>query len=178
MGTLRDKRIYDPAHTLRFKKRNVKGFDSILERFQNCPFAEGHRSRMDGTKHSAHSTTKFQKKIIHTCAPQKSIKDDNSWVVVLNCEGKNGPMKQHEDHAKAIRIKERLYEESGEGRTKIPSQQTRTDGILLMLHQARLRHGGNHQTNGGRHRVGSLAGDGDSLVSDGVCKHYTKPTHI
>ena len=27
------------------------------------------------------------------------------------------------------------------------------DGILLLPHQACLRHGGNHQTNGGRHQV-------------------------
>ena len=61
--------------------------------------------------------------------------------------------------------------------------------VRMLPHQARLRHGGNHQTNGGRHRVGtnrfflsqlqgvSLTGNGDSLVSDGECKHYTNPTH-
>ena len=37
-------------------------------------FSKSHSSRLDGMKHSAHTTTKFQKKIIHTCAPQKSIK--------------------------------------------------------------------------------------------------------
>ena len=68
------------------------------------------------------------------------------------------------------------------------------DGIFLLPHQARLRHGGNHQTNGGRHRTGmkselfknlfsqlqgvSLTGNGDSLESDGECKHNTKPKHI
>ena len=53
------------------------------------------------------------------------------------------------------------------------------NGILLQPHQARLRRGGNHQTNGGRRRVGinsdlfsqlqgvSLTGNGDSFVSDG-----------
>ena len=57
------------------------------------------------------------------------------------------------------------------------------NGILLQPHQARLRRGGNHPTNGGRHQVGmnsdvslflsqcqgvSLAGNVDSLVSDGA----------
>ena len=86
-------------------------------------------------------------------------------------------MKQREeDNAEPIRIKQRLYEESGEGQKSIPANKygkerinrsqesakepnelTRKldgDGILLLPHQARLRHGGNHQTNGGRHRVG------------------------
>ena len=87
-------------------------------------------------------------------------------------------MKQREDYAEAIRIKERWYEESWKRKDTNPSQQTNTlkseanrsqdsvkepneltrtlhgDGILLLPHQPRLRHGGNHQTNGGRHRVG------------------------
>ena len=51
---------------------------------------------------------------------------ENSWVLVLNSQGKNGPMNQREDHAEAKRIKERLYEESGEGNTKIhPGKQVR-----------------------------------------------------
>ena len=59
---------------------------------------------------------------------------------------------------------------------------------LLQPHQANLRRGGNHLKNGGRHGVGmdidfsqcqgvSLSGNEDALVIDGVCKHYTKPTH-
>ena len=78
-------------------------------------------------------------------------------------------MNQREDCADAKRIKERLYEESGEGSTKIhPSKQVRQgenqpfsrsregaerieakldgNGILLQPHPARLRRGGNHQT--------------------------------
>ena len=42
--------------------------------FRIVQFKESHSSRLDGTKLSAHTTTKFQKKIIHTCATQKSVK--------------------------------------------------------------------------------------------------------
>ena len=40
---------------------------------------------------------------------------------------------------------------------KEPNELTRKldgNGILPLSHQAHLRHGGNHQKNGGRHRVG------------------------
>ena len=86
-------------------------------------------------------------------------------------------MKQREDYAEAITIKERLYEESGEGQKSIPANKygkerlnrsqesakepnelTRKldgDGIPLLFHHARLGHGGNHQTHVGGHRVGT-----------------------
>ena len=76
------------------------------------------------------------------------------------------------NYAEAIRIKERLYEESGDGQKSIPANKYGKErinrsqdsvkepnqwtpkldggGIFLLPH---LRHGGNHQTNGGRHRV-------------------------
>ena len=38
---------------------------------------------------------------------------ENTWDLVLNSSGPNGPMNQREDHQEAIRIKERLYQESG-----------------------------------------------------------------
>ena len=44
---------------------------------------------------------------------------ENSWVLVLNSQGKNGPMNQCENYTEAKRIKERLYEESGERNTNI-----------------------------------------------------------
>ena len=60
---------------------------------------------------------------------------------------------------------------------KEPNELTRKpdeNGIFLLPHQVHLRHGGNQQTNGGRHRVKksqlqgvSFRGNVDSLVSDG-----------
>ena len=51
---------------------------------------------------------------------------ENDWVLVLNSSGPNGPMNQREDYHEAIKIKERLYEESGKGNTGLhPSEQVR-----------------------------------------------------
>ena len=87
--------------------------------FKIDQFTESHSSRLDGTKHSAHTTTKFQKKNhTYVCTAEEHKRRENSWVLVLIGQNKNGPMEQREDDAEAIRIKERLYEESGKGRTK------------------------------------------------------------
>ena len=125
----------------RAKKKNPSWYD-----FKRVRFTESHSSRLHGTKLSA----------------------QNSWVLEVNSQGRNGPMKQREDYAEAMKIKERLYEESGGARPQIPPskqvcQRTkqpfsraskRAECILPLPHQAHLRHGGNHQINGGRHRVG------------------------
>ena len=64
------------------------------------------------------------------------------------------------------------------------------NGTLLQLRQAHLRRGGNHLTNGVRHgvrmnsdfsfypsvKVFRIQAMAIHLVSDGRCKHYTKPT--
>ena len=51
---------------------------------------------------------------------------ETSWVVQLNSQGPNGPMKQREDYADAVKIKDRLYRESGGANPKIqPSKQVR-----------------------------------------------------
>ena len=168
------------------------------------------------TKNSAHATTQLQRKTIHTVAiAEECERREHSWVLVPNSQGKNGPVNQREDCAEAKRNKGRLYEDSGEGNTKIhpnkPVRQrenqpfsgsremSRTNcpenwmeiGFRLQPHPTRLRRGGNHRTNGGRHRVEtksvfyfnpklqgfSLTGNGDSLASDGRCKHYTNSKH-
>ena len=38
---------------------------------------------------------------------------ENTWILGLDSSGPNGPMNQREDHQEAIRIKERLHQESG-----------------------------------------------------------------
>ena len=113
--------------TLRLK-RQIKGDMTLYwNDFRIVQFAESHSSRSDATKQSAHTTTKFQKKIhTYVCSAEEHKRCQNSWVLILNSQGTNGPMKQREDYADAIRIKERLYEEFGEGRTKLhPSNQVR-----------------------------------------------------
>ena len=77
----------------------------------------------------------------------KSVTDEecerreNSWVLALNSQRKNGPMNQREDCAEPIRIKERLYEESGEGNTKInpnyASKEKRESTVLNIPRRSR-----------------------------------------
>ena len=51
---------------------------------------------------------------------------ENTWVLVLNSSGPNSPMNQREDYHEAIKIKGRLFEESGKDNTKFhPSEQVR-----------------------------------------------------
>ena len=73
------------------------------------------------------------------------------------------------------------------------TQRLAGSGTHRIHQQVHLHRGGNHHTDGGRHgfrmnsefffekkqlQAVSLSGNGDSLVSDGVCKHYTNPTHM
>ena len=107
-------------------------------------------------------------KITHVCTAEEDQKTQTSWVT-LNSQGRDGPMKQREDHAEAIRKKSACgdnLEKQGQksipankhGKEQInrsqdpvkePTELTRRpdgNGILLPPHQAHLRHGGNHQT--------------------------------
>ena len=112
---------------LRLKKHRKREKHLSWNDFKHARFTESHSSRLDATKLSAHTMTNFQMKIIHTCTPQKSIKEvKNSWVLAPNSQGTNGPIKQREDYTEATNIKERLYEKSEEARQKSPSQQTST----------------------------------------------------
>ena len=138
--------------------------------FRIVQFKESHSSRLDGNQaFGAHYDEISEEDHTYVCTAEEHKIRKNWRVLVLNSQGTNGPMKQREDHAEAIKIKERY------GRTKTPSQQTTTaktkstvlkdsvnepneltrklggDGILLPLHQVHLRHGGNHQKNGGLH---------------------------
>ena len=79
-----------------------------MARFQNCPtyresqlvigWDEGFCARYHATAKEDHS---------YVCTAEEHERRDNSWVLVLNSQGKNGPMKQREDYAEPIRIKER-----------------------------------------------------------------------
>ena len=125
-GNTEGQRIYRAAH-IAAEKAKKKGYKSILVRFQTCPISESRSSRLDGTKPSAHTMTKLSNED-HTfvCTAEEHKRRENSWVLVLNGQSKNGPMKQREDYAEAIKIKERLYDESGGARPKIhPSRQVR-----------------------------------------------------
>ena len=103
---------------------------------------------------------------------------ETSWVLQLNSQGPNSPMKEREDYADAVKIKRSLvqriwkskpkkniqankYGKDRINRSQDPvkerSELTRKQdgyGTLLPLHQVLHRHSGNQQINGGRHRAG------------------------
>ena len=109
------------------RKAKKKGYNSILDRFLNSPgyreshskigWNEDHCARYDAISAEDHS-------FIATAAER--FRRENTWVFVLNSSGPNGPMNQREDYHEAIKIKDRLYEESGKGNTRLhPSEQVR-----------------------------------------------------
>ena len=161
-------------------------------------------------------TIRQKRQIIHTCALQKGTKDVNTFVFWYstanvttvrwnNVKTTPKPSKSKSDCTKNL---EKQGQESTPtnkcGKERInrsqdpvqePNELTRkldASGIFLQPHPARLRRGGNHQTNGGRHGLGMnielffhhnckvfhSQAVAISNVSDGWCKHYTNPTHI
>ena len=160
-GNTERQRIYHAVH-IAAKRAKKKGYYSILERFRTC------------TIYRASARDWMGRSLLHTnedhtyvCTAEEHKRRENSWVLVLNSQEKNGPMKQREDYAEATKIKERLHIPANKyGKERInrsrdsvkePNELTRKldgNGILLLPHQAHLRHGGNHQSNCGRHRVG------------------------
>ena len=105
--------------TLRQKRQRKRDMTPYWHDFKIVQLTESHRSRLDGTGNSAHATTQIaEEDHSHEATAEERKIRENSWVLVLNTQGENGPMNQREDYAEATRIKERLYEESGEGNTK------------------------------------------------------------
>ena len=152
-GNTERQRIYHAVH-IAAKRAKKKGYYSILEY---------RASARDWMGRSLLHTNEDHR---YVCTAEEHKRRENSWVLVLNSQGKNGPMKQREDYAEATKIKERLHIPANKyGKERInrsrdsvkePNELTRKldgNGILLLPHQAHLRHGGNHQSNCGRHRV-------------------------
>ena len=116
-GTQRSKDSTVQPISLR-KKAKKKEHKSILVRFLKSPryrqsqivigWTEEHCARLDEIAAEDHS-------YIATAAER--IRRENTWVFVLSSSGPNGPMNQREDYQEAKRIKERLYQESGQANT-------------------------------------------------------------
>ena len=191
--------------------------DSIQDRFLGCltyrqsqlniGWTEDHCARLDQIAADDHS-------YIATAAER--ARRENTWVLVLNSSGPNGPLNQREYYQDDKRICELLYQESGQAHHRLhPREQVRVrpDQPLAWHDEgskrvdpktgwkwydtqpaasssssgwqpsARRQSSSWSQTSTG---VGvfffssqgvSLAGNGDSFVNDGVCKHCTQPTH-
>ena len=86
--------------------------------FKIVQVTESRISRLDVTN-SAHATTQLKDTSFHRWLQQQSVNDVKIvqyWQ--LNSHRKKGPKNQRGGYAEAIRIKERLYEGSGEGTQK------------------------------------------------------------
>ena len=184
-STLREKEIStswrsSPEHTMRLRE----DIDFYLVRF-----TESHSSH--GTKSSAHNMPTSGMEIIHhTCAPQMNTKDLKpvrycNWIATVRTTPWNNTKTTPTPSRLKIVCSENLEEQTqkyipankyGQERinrsqdpVKEPNQLIRKpdgNGILLPPHQVHLRHGGNQQIDGGKHRT------------DGGCEHYTTPAHI
>ena len=59
---------------------------------------ENHKPPSDGTKNFAPATTRLQPEItLKSRHRQSGSRNENSWMLVLNTSGKNGPMDQRDD---------------------------------------------------------------------------------
>ena len=87
-----------------------KGCKSISERFQTCPiYRESQLAIGWDEAFCAHYDKLSNEDHTYVCAAEEHRRE-NSLVLGLNSQGKNGPMKQDDDYTEAIKIKERLYE--------------------------------------------------------------------
>ena len=64
--------------------------------------------------------------VTYVCTAQEHKRRENSWPLILNSQGRHGPIKQREDHTNAIKTNKRLHKKSGAASPKIhPSKQVR-----------------------------------------------------
>ena len=110
MGTLRDNELIT-QFTMRLKRQLEMDITPFWNGFTIVRFTESHSSRLDGTKHSAHTTTRFQK-ADHTyvCTAEEHKRRENSWVLVHNSQGKKGsdestrrPRRSHQNQRAIVR---------------------------------------------------------------------------
>ena len=170
-------------------------------------WTEDHCARLDEIAAEDHS-------YIATAAER--ARRENTWVLVLDSSGPNGPMNQREDHQEAKKLCERRNRESGqahhrphprdkvrmrpdqpfawrnEGSERVDpktdwkwydTQPAASSSSLGWQPSSSLQSSSWSQTLKWDERSFftkqgvSLTGNGDSLVSDGVCQHFTQPTH-
>ena len=118
-------RIYHSPRLTQKAKKNV--YISILERFLKSPrYRESQISIGWNEEHCARDDAIAAEDHSYITTASERLRRVNTWVLVLNCSGPNGPMNQRADYAEAKIIKERVYEESGKGNTRLhPCEQDR-----------------------------------------------------
>ena len=114
--------IYHAAH-VSAKKALKKGYKSILDRFLGCL---RYRQSQINIGWDGEHCARCDAIAADIATASERFRRENDWVRALNSSGLNGPMNQREDYHEAINIKERLYEESGKGNTRLhPSEHVR-----------------------------------------------------
>ena len=93
MGKPRDNEIFTQL-TIRLKVQRTWYINPSWTDFKTVRFTERRSSRLDGTK---------------LCAQTTMTTSRMKVILLLNSQGPNSPMKQREDHADAVKIKDRWY---------------------------------------------------------------------
>ena len=143
-------RIYHIVHNS-LRKAKKQDYKSILDRFLNSPryresqiatgWDEALCARYDEIALKDHS---------YVATKAERSRHENSWKMVFNSSGPNGPMDQRDDCEEAQRTRERLHKEQGNCNAKIqtqrststtalktyPSMQSSTELSFYCVHQA------------------------------------------
>ena len=120
-GNTERQRIYHAAHNAA-KRAKKKGNKSILDRFQNCPIHRASQLAIGWDEAFCANCDNISKEhhtYVYTADEHKRL--ETSWVLKLQSQGPNSPMKQREDYADVVKIKDRLYKESVGANPKIHS---------------------------------------------------------
>ena len=113
LGNTDRQRIYHAAHN---------AAKSILDRFQTCPISRESQFAIGWDEaFCAHCDNLSNEDHTYVYTADEHKRHENSWVLQLNSQGLNGPI-----YADAVKIKDRLYRESGGANPKNTSQQTST----------------------------------------------------
>ena len=148
MGTLRDNEFITQLTSR--TERQIKRDMTMLERSQNCPIYRESQLAIGWdeefcTRYDEISTED------HTfvCTAEEHRRREISWVLVLNSQGTL--RRSHQNQRAIVR---RVWRSKAVWEPSELTRKPECKGTLLLPHQARLRHCGNHRTIGGRHRVG------------------------
>ena len=112
-GNTERQRIYHQARDSS-QKAEKKSYKSLQDRFLRCPiYRQSHLNIGWTEEHCARLDETAAKDRSYIATAAERARRENTWVLVLNSSGPNGPMNQRENYQEAIRIKGRLYQVSG-----------------------------------------------------------------
>ena len=144
------------AHTAA-EEAKKKGCDSMLARFENGSiYRESQLAIGWDEAFFAHYDEEAKEDHSYVAAAEERKRREKSWVLALNSQGKMSGEGTRKSTPANKYGKERIN--CSQDPAKEQNESTRKLGILLQPRPTRLHRGCNHQTNGGRHRVGMNSG--------------------